>query len=501
MANLVVTITPPTPNGDLHIGHIAGPFMSADVYARVQRQRGHQCVLVSYSDDYQSYMLRRGLELGRDPVELAKSNTAKIRGTLASVGIAVDQWMEPYRNPYFEQAVREIYGAASDAGLITQRESLEPYCPSCKVWGYEAFGRGNCNYCGSDSDASQCECCAMAPEASKMTDFRCKLCSGPHQWLPVQRAFLNLADGAPRLLEQLGRLRLRKPLDSWIRDTLAQDLPDWGVTRPGDAGLDLAADGSCRIHTWFMGLAGYLAAFREYADGQGRLAQMTQQFWHSPDSQLVHFLGFDCAYSHMVVYPTLLNALPQVQARPMFYPNQFLKLEGLNLSTSRNHAIWARDLVAQACSDSVRLYLASVAPEESEGDFVLAAFQQWRGEIFGDFAGALLAAAAREPGSWSDDAEGDGGAIVQGLRRRWLAATSLDQFSMRQLAQVVLDTIALIRPRLASGRPVAHLAAFLAVAGQALHPALSARIVQAFGIDEEAARRFLVAGEQVEYEI
>lgn len=501
MANLVVTITPPTPNGDLHIGHASGPFMAADVYARVQRQRGHQCVLVSYSDDYQSYMLRRGLEQQRDPVELARANTARIRETLACADIRIDHWMEPYDNPYFAEAVREVYQAACDAGLVDMRESEEPYCPSCKVWGYEAFGRGDCNHCGTDSDASQCECCALPPDAGKMSNFRCKLCGGKHVWLPARRAFLKLSGQADRLKAMFAQLHLRKPMDAWIRDTLEHHLDDWGISRPGDAGLDLEADGSLRIHTWFMGLAGYIAAFREHADRMGRKNELTQQFWNSEDSRLVHFLGFDCAYSHMVVYPTLLAAMDTARIRQSFYPNQFLMLEGLNLSTSRNHAIWVRDLVAQACSDSVRLYLASIAPEETEGNFELAAFEQWRGDIFGDFAGALLAAAPLQQGNWRDDGEEDQGALLQGLRQRWLAATSLDQFSMRRLAQVVLDAIALTRQRLAHGRQVSHLAAFLAIAGNALHPQLSARILQAYGIDEAEATQVLVRGDTVEYAI
>ncbi|MCF5284232.1 class I tRNA ligase family protein, partial [Pseudomonas syringae] len=191
MSKFIVTITPPTPNGDLHIGHIAGPFLAADVFTRVQRQRGHECVLVSYSDDYQSYMLRKGLELGVDPVELARRNSDRIEASLAAINIQPDNWMRPHDNPWFAEAVGEVFGALRDAGAIECRDSSEPYCPDCDVWGYEAFARGNCNYCGAESDASQCENCAQAPDAELMTDLRCKLCSQPSQWKNAHRAFLK----------------------------------------------------------------------------------------------------------------------------------------------------------------------------------------------------------------------------------------------------------------------------------------------------------------------
>jgi len=499
MTKLVVTITPPTPNGDLHIGHLAGPFMGADVFTRVQRQRGHDCVLISYSDDYQSYMLRRGLELKRDPVELAASNTAKIRESLACADIRIDHWMQPYGNPYFEAAVREAFEAATAAGAIVFRDSSEPYCSRCGYWGYEAFGRGDCNYCGADSDASQCESCGYEPVAREMKNYRCKLCGQPHEWKTVNRAFLRLDRFAGVLKDLYRRTPMRKPLDGWAAQAAETVLKDWGVTRPGDAGLDLEPDGSCRIHTWFMGLSGYMAAFREYAETVVKEPGLFGTYWEAEDSRLVHFLGHDCALSHVVVYPAVLSTMPRYRIRPWFYANQFLTLNGSNLSTSRNHAIWIRDLVAEACSDSARLFLAYNAPEESEGDFNVETFRAWRREIFVGFFDALIEAAAREGGNWTAAAVGDDAGLADHLRGRWLAATSLDQFSMKKMAQVVFDVIALARMRLGDGRPVRHLAVLAAVFGSALHPKLSARIFDALDTDGREASRLVVEGFTPEY--
>src|SRR5471030_1974097 len=112
MSRFLVTITPPTPNGDLHIGHIAGPFLAADIFTRAQRQHGHDGVLVSYSDDYQSYMLRRGIELDRNHQTLAEENTQKIRESLQLVGIQVDSWIQSRHNTFFHESVTEVYQAA-----------------------------------------------------------------------------------------------------------------------------------------------------------------------------------------------------------------------------------------------------------------------------------------------------------------------------------------------------------------------------------------------------
>ncbi|MCL6305579.1 methionine--tRNA ligase [Pseudomonas syringae] len=499
MSKFIVTITPPTPNGDLHIGHIAGPFLAADVFTRVQRQRGHECVLVSYSDDYQSYMLRKGLELGIDPVELAGRNSDRIEASLAAINIQPDNWMRPHDNPWFAEAVGEVFGALRDAGAIECRDSSEPYCPDCDVWGYEAFARGNCNYCGAESDASQCENCAQAPDAELMTDLRCKLCSQPSQWKNVHRAFLKLAGFKPQLRDRLLGQSWRKPLDSWLRDSL-EHLHDWGVTRPGDGGLDLQADGSCRVHTWFMGLAGYMAAFREYADRVGR-PELFRQYWQSGQGTLMHFLGFDCVFSHTIVYPAQLTVLRDIKVRQRFMPNQFLKLDGLNLSTSRNHAIWVGDLAREACADSARLYLASIAPEESEGDFRLAQFLAWRAEVFGEFFPALLEAASNRNDHWWSGLCGADAGLLEALRVQWSKASEPAQFSMKRMAQVLLDVIAITRARLAEGRPVSHLAAFIAVVGKALIPDMSAQIISAFALPEARVQATLMNGPAAEYSI
>lgn len=483
MNKLIVTITPPTPNGDLHIGHLAGPFLSADVFARVQRQRGNDCILVSYSDDYQSYMIRKGIELNRDPQEVARENTAKIKATLAASRIEVDHWMSSYENPHFRWAATEVHQAALDARAVTREVSKEPYCPSCRTWGYEAFGRGCCNYCGHDSDASQCEQCAYPPDAAKMTNFRCKLCGGALEWRDAEREFLDIGRYGPYLRTVFDHAPLRPPMDEWANRVLSDGPGKWGITRPGEAGLDLAPDGSRRLHTWFLGMCGYMAATREYAEAVAGRPELYDEYWRSPDVELVNFLGYDCAYSHLVVYPALLSNLPEPRPRNRFYANQFLKLDGDNLSTSRNHAIWAKDLIRDFDADAVRLYLAAIAPEEREGNFQLAVFKEWYRDIFVETIPALLDRAASERAAGTDPLSADDRILARSLRDRWDAVTTVENFSMRSMAQIVLDALAIAAERSRIERPVAFLLDLIGTLGMALHPDLSARISQKLAED------------------
>src|SRR5450830_267239 len=122
----IVTITPPTPNGDLHIGHIAGPFLGADIFTRTQRLKGAQCYLVSYSDDYQSYLTRKAMESDTDAVSLAKVNSAKIQDSLRMADIQVDHWLESYENRHFEAATQMLYESTQAQGLIEAKPALNP---------------------------------------------------------------------------------------------------------------------------------------------------------------------------------------------------------------------------------------------------------------------------------------------------------------------------------------------------------------------------------------
>ncbi|MDE1198293.1 MAG: methionine--tRNA ligase [Pseudomonas sp.] len=502
MGKLLVTITPPTPNGDLHIGHMAGPFLAADIYTRAQRQRGHDATLVSYSDDYQSYMLRRGIELDRAPQELALENTDKINDTLKKMGIEVDFWMRPYRNNYFKKAVEEMYEFAVKAGAIYKKVSQEPYCEHCDKWGYEAFGRGNCDHCGSDSDASQCEECAHTPNASKMSNFRCKLCSAQMIWRPVEREFLALSNFRSHLKASFEHTPLRPFIRRFLNEEFELGPVDWGITRPHDGGLDLKPDGSRRIHTWVMGLSGYLGAFREYLNEHKHAPWEYDEYCRSGKGRLVHFLGYDCAFSHMMVYPALLQTMHGYRMRQTFYTNQFLTLNGKNLSTSRNYAIWARDLVADACTDSARFYLALIAPEQDTDDFDVEKFAAWRKETFSEVLVKLAAQAERER------VDGDSlkltsadAAAIKILVARWFEVTSVDHFTMKGLAVLLSDVINAARDRQLLGKRILPYMALIGAIGAPVFPDLARQILRYCRFTENEVFHQLVYVSAVEYEI
>src|SRR5579871_891218 len=223
MGRYIVTITPPTPNGDLHLGHLAGPFLAADICARILRQQRHNVLLLSYSDDYQSYLLRKSHETSRELREIASANATAILESLKSVDIHLSHFLRAIDNSYFLNEVARYFDIVESAGDLVSHETAVPFCASCNVYGYEGFGRATCNYCGSPSDASQCEGCARVPELEKMGSMRCVLCQALMESRPTRRIVWRIGRRYPDLRIRYLSTRHRPALAEYLKEVLGQE--------------------------------------------------------------------------------------------------------------------------------------------------------------------------------------------------------------------------------------------------------------------------------------
>lgn len=493
MTRYIVTITPPTPNGDLHLGHLSGPFLSADVFARSRRLFGDEVLLVSYSDDYQSYMARKSREQGAPVPELAHRNAAKIRETMELADIAVDHFLESYGNRHFIAAVRMFYEQAKRAGAVYDIEDMVPYCQRCDTFGYEALARGRCNFCGALSDASQCETCARWPSVQEMEALACTLCKGRLGWRSVRREALRLGESREYLAFLYRNRPLRPILRDFIDTTLQQTQLDWPITRPHEVGTNIGTDTEPKlVHTWFSGMAGYYAAVQELGELRGH-PEWIEHYWHDPRSRVVHFLGFDCSFSHALVYPALMRHFEAFPKDVYLYPNAFLKLNGEDFSTSRGHAIWVRDILREVSPDALRFYLASFAPENAIVNFVEADFHRWHREVYRNKSNRMMQVAMDEvtAGAAPTYSEYDLQFCVL-ARQRWRRAVSLEHFSISALAAVMSDTLEYITNKIdTSEGPVTGLLEVYATMGMPIHPRVSNRILKVTGANTELLRKWL----------
>lgn len=423
---IIVTITPPTPNGDLHLGHLSGPILAADILSRRLRQQGHDVLLVSYTDDYQSYLPRKTQPLRRQPFEFAQIVRDTMLNTMALVDIDIDCFLQSSdSDDYREAAAYYVMKVKHQIELRTRKTFT---CPKCYCYGYEGFGRGICNWCGTSSDASQCEHCARMPDIEKMSEMTCMSCQQPMIEKQIEQFVWKIGENYDGIANAHKYLPARSCLTHYLDEALVNKDEVWAITRPGDAGLQLDELAEQPLHTWFMGLSGYKSCVKSFLREHPERGDFTD-WWHD-QTQLVHFLGFDCSYSHAIGYVAQQLNDPQGPPPGQFITNRFLKLDGDDFSTSRGHAIWIRDMTAKYPSDAIRLYTALHAPETHVKNFVQTDFELWFHSFFEPLAATI--------DNWtSTEEEKEAFNLTEDYYNRWSQHATSESFSIVGMADTL----------------------------------------------------------------
>jgi methionyl-tRNA synthetase len=464
MARYIVTVTPPTPNGDLHLGHLSGPFLAADVMRRSLIAKGHDVIMVCYSDDYQSYMPRKAEALGRDPADYSALMQRAITLSSDLAGVDFDAFPTTKDNPWFAESVNHYLDCISD-DLATETVQVHR-CPCCEKWGHEAFGRGGCDVCGESSDASQCEACAAKPTPALMTDMTCINCGSAMELTTQSAEVWHLGRHFTKLADQHSQRGMRDDLRVYLQDALAKMDDTWPITRPGDAGLPIVRFQNDPVHTWFMGLSGYRAAVKAHLEDAPQLGRFAD--WWSPQTEMIHFLGFDCSYSHAVAYGVQQICDPDGPNVGRFVTNRFLKLDGDDFSTSRGNAVWIKDVTGLYPLDAIRLFTALHAPETQAENFSLSAFKTWVTEVFTPMQTTLTTAtiAAQTSPIW------DQHKAVQAFR----ASDTCDTFSIQKTAKALMALFDAIQAAPTTDQPAGY-RIFADLAGP-LMPTISSQLTE-----------------------
>jgi methionyl-tRNA synthetase len=346
-----ITATPPTPNGPLHVGHLAGPYVCADVLRRFLRADGMSVLLTTGLDDHQSYVAARGDREGRSGSEIADEYGAQILDAWTAADIAFDRICRPRAEAHYSGFVTSAFRVLYQAGHIVAHVRPLPYCRRCERWLYEAYLSGRCPHCGEDCGGNACEVCGRPNECGDMLETRCALCDSPAEMRPCERLYLPLAPFEDRLQAFWGDVEMPPHLRTLCALMLHEGLPEIAVSHPGSWGLQvpIASFGSHRVYAWLEMALGYLLE-----RGPSGIV---------PAQGAIQLFGFDNGYFHAALMPAVYMALQPGGALPQaFIVNEFYQLEGLKFSTSRNHAVWALPAIAEAGSDALRFHVLSDRP-------------------------------------------------------------------------------------------------------------------------------------------
>ncbi|MGC5052393.1 class I tRNA ligase family protein [Micromonospora sp. DT48] len=362
----LVIAPPPTPNGDLHLGHLSGPYLAADIFARHQRRKDTSAVYLCGLDDHQTYTALQGIRDGRTPEQVADDFGARIEAALDRSGMSIDVMVRPRGSARYTAFVQDFIRLLHERGQVVARERPLPYCAGCARWCYEAYVSGGCPHCGAGTGGNACESCGWTNQCADLSDPTCTVCGLRCELRQVRQLVFPLEPHRDRLAAYWADTVMSPHVARLCRETAAAGLPELAVTYPGDWGIPATVEGFTdqRIYVWAEMAAGYLGTYPGHPD-----------LWRR-SGRVVQFSGYDNAFFYAAFFPALMTAFDSdVRPPTAFVTNEFYQLDGLKFSTSRRHAIWLREVLDEVPADLLRLYLAAEGPAVAETNFTWPQFE------------------------------------------------------------------------------------------------------------------------------
>jgi len=360
----------PYANGPLHLGHVAGAYLPADIFARYHRLKGNRVLMVSGSDQHGAPITIRAEQESTTPQEVVDKYHQQFVECWKKLGISFDLFTTT-GTPNHTQVTHDIFLTLLNRGYIYKNKMLQAYCPNCQRSLPDRYLEGTCPHCGfTKARGDECDECGKPLNPGELKDLRCYLCSTPPRFESSEHFFLRLSSFQDKLTAWI------KEQTHWRRNVLGttwkfldEGLKDRAVTRDLDWGVIVPQSGfeRKRIYVWFEAVIGYLSASKEWAKLQGDDTAW-QAFWQD-DAKSFYFIGKDNIFFHTIVWPAMLMGYDSLNLPYDVPANEFLTIEGRKLSTSRGWAIWLHDYLERYEPDPLRYTLAVNMPDSGDSDF------------------------------------------------------------------------------------------------------------------------------------
>lgn len=385
---ILVTAALPYANGPIHIGHLAGCYIPADIYVRYQRARKKDILFVGGSDEHGVPITIRALKENVSPKQIVDRYHAMIKASMEQMGISFDIYSRT-SNPIHYQTASAFFKKLYDDGLFEEKETEQYYDEKTNTFLADRYITGTCPICANpNAYGDQCERCGSSLSPEQLINPRSVLSDA----VPVKRKtkhwYFPLQD-----------------YESWLKQWILEDHKEWknnvygqckswldnglqsrAMTRDSTWGIPVPlpnAEGKV-LYVWFDAPIGYISATRE-------LTEKWTDYWCREDSRLIHFIGKDNIVFHCIIFPAMLKAHGGYVLPDNVPANEFLNIEGEKVSTSRNWAVWVHEYVQDfpGCEDVLRYVLAANMPETKDNDFTWKDFQLRNNselvDIFGNF--------------------------------------------------------------------------------------------------------------------
>jgi methionyl-tRNA synthetase len=368
--NILVAVAWPYANGPLHLGHVAGAYLPADIFARYHRLRGNNVLMVSGSDEHGTPITLRAEQEGIPPSELATRYHKEFLESWQQLGISFDLFTTTDTANHASVA-HDIFLKLLEKGYIYKGSMPQAYCPSCKRSLPDRYVEGTCPHCNFNAArGDQCDNCGHTLNPSDLIDVRCRTCSSTPRFENSEHFFFKLSVFEEQLRKWVGDKDFwRQNVQKFTLGFLEGGLKDRAITRDIEWGVTVPQPGfeKKRIYVWFEAVIGYLSASREWASSQ-KDNDAWKRFW-TGQNRAYYFIGKDNIPFHTIIWPAMLMGYGGLNLPYDVPANEFLTIEGKKLSTSRNWAVWVPDFLSRYDPDPLRYYLSINMPETGDMDF------------------------------------------------------------------------------------------------------------------------------------
>jgi len=388
-----ITAALPYTNGPIHIGHLAGVYVPADIYSRYLRAQKKDVAFICGSDEHGVAISIRAKKEGISPKEIIDKYDGMIRKSFNQLGISFDNYSRTSA-PIHHETASDIFSKMHTAGQFVEEVTEQLYDPEAKQYLADRFVTGTCPKCNhTEAYGDQCEQCGSSLNATELINPKSTLSGAEpilketkHWFLPLDQYENFMKEWVIEGHKDDWKPNVYGQVKSWVDDGLrpravTRDL-DWGIPVPVEG-----ADGKV-LYVWFDAPIGYISSTKEWAAKNNK---DWEPYWKDEETSLVHFIGKDNIVFHCIIFPCILKAAGDYILPENVPANEFLNLEGNKISTSKNWAVWLHEYLEEfpGQEDVLRYVLTANAPETKDNDFTWKDFQARNNNelvaIFGNF--------------------------------------------------------------------------------------------------------------------
>ncbi len=389
---VLVTSALPYANGPIHLGHLAGAYLPADIFVRFCRLMGRDVVYIGGTDEHGVPITLTADREGKTPQEVVDHWYVHISKTFERAGISFDHFSRTSL-PIHHETSQDFFLELYNKGLLTKKKENQLYDETSGRFLPDRYVVGTCYHCGyEECSGDQCENCGKPIDPLLLKNLKSKLTGETPVVKETEHWYLPLDQFQDKLAAWLaGKKHWKENVLNFCNGLLKEGLKERAVTRDLHWGIPVPLEGAEGkvLYVWFDAPIGYISSTREWAGKQGD-PELWKKYWWDSQTRLVHFIGKDNIFFHALMFPAMLKAYGKYVLPENVPANEYLNLEGLKFSTSRNFAVWLHDYLDRFHPDPLRYYLCANMPETRDMDFNLKEFQAHNNNELADTVGNFI---------------------------------------------------------------------------------------------------------------